>query len=71
MENDIKTIQEKLMNNLERLDGAKDNLGEEVSRSNAISQIANTYIKSCNLLIRAEESQVNVRNKIDKISNEE
>ena len=71
MENDIKTIQEKLMNNLERLDGAKDNLGEEVSRSNAISQIANTYIKSCNLLIRAEESQVNVRNKISKISNEE
>ena len=71
MENDIKTIQEKLMNNLERLDGAKDNLGEEVSRSNAISQIANTYIKSCNLLIRAEESQVNVRNKIGKISNEE
>lgn len=72
MENDIKTIQGKLMNNLERLDSATDNISEEVARSNAISQIANTYIKSCNLVIRAEESKVNVRNKIsDVINNEE
>ena len=72
MENDIKTIQGKLMNNLERLDSATDNISEEAARSNAISQIANTYIKSCNLVIRAEESKVNVRNKIgDVINNEE
>lgn len=72
MENDIKTIQEKLMNNLCRLDEAKDNISEEVARSNAISQIANTYIKSCNLVIRAEETKVNVRGKIgDVIDNEE
>ena len=72
MEKDIKIIQERLMSNLERLDGAGDNLSEEVSRSNAISQLANTYIKSCNLVIRAEESKVNVRNKIgDVIDNEE
>lgn len=72
MENDIKTIQGKLMNNLERLDSATNNISEEVARSNAISQIANTYIKSCNLVIRAEESKVNVRNKIgDVINNEE
>lgn len=71
MENDIKTIQGKLMNNLERLDSATDNISEEVARSNAISQIANTYIKSCNLVIRAEESKVNVRNKIGDVINDE
>lgn len=72
MENDIKDIQKTLMNNLERLDNAKDNISEEVARSNAISQIANTYIKSCNLVIRAEETKVNIRGKIgDVIDNEE
>lgn len=71
MENDIKDIQKTLMNNLERLDNAKDNISEEVARSNAISQIANTYIKSCNLMIRAEESKVNVRNKISDVVNDE
>ena len=71
MENDIKTIQGKLMNNLERLDSATNNISEEVARSNAISQIANTYIKSCNLIIRAEESKVNVRNKIGDVINDE
>lgn len=72
MDKDIKIIQEKLMNNLERLDTAKDNISEEVARSNAISQIANTYIKSCNLVIRAEESKINVRTIIgDVINNEE
>lgn len=72
MNKDIETIQEKLMNNLERLDTAKDNISEEVARSNAISQIANTYIKSCNLVIRVEESKVNIRRKIgDVVNNEE
>lgn len=71
MNKDIKTIQEKLMSNLERLDSAKENISEEVARSNAISQIANTYIKSCNLVIRAEESKVNVRNKIGDVINDE
>ena len=71
MEKDIKTIQERLMNNLERIDNATDNISEEVARSNAISQLANTYIKSCNLVIRAEESKVNIRNKIGKVSDEE
>lgn len=71
MNKDIKTIQEKLMSNLERLDSAKENISEEVARSNAISQIANTYIKSCNLVIRAEESKVNVRNKISDVINDE
>ena len=72
MNESIKAIQDKLMNNLERLDNAKDNISDEVARSNAVSQLANTYIKSCNLIIRAEESKINVRNKIkDVVNNEE
>ena len=71
MNEDIEKIQYTLMNNLERLDTAKDNISEEVARSNAISQIANTYIKSCNLVIRAEESKVNVRSKISDVTNNE
>lgn len=72
MKDNIKDIQLKLMNSLERLDKAKDDLNEEVARSNAISQLANTYIKSCNLIIRVEESKNGVKNKINGvITNEE
>lgn len=71
MNNDIKTIQEKLMNNLERLDNEKDNLSDEVARSNAISQLANTYIKTCNLVIRVEESKLNLQGKISDVINNE
>lgn len=71
MENDIKEIQERLMNNLERLDNAKDNVNEEVARSNAVSLIANTYIKSCNLIIRVEESKTAVKNKINNVTKDE
>ena len=71
MNNDIKTIQEKLIKNLERLDNANDNISEEVARSNAISQIANTYIKSCNLIIRVEETKDGVKNKINGVINDE
>jgi len=67
MDNQIKNIQEKLMTNLERLDKANDNISEEVARSNAISQLANTYIKTCNLIIRVEESKNNVKNKISDL----
>ena len=71
MNNDIKIMQEKIMNNLERLDNEKFNINDEVARSNAISQLVNTYIKSCNLVIRVEESKINLKNKInDVISNE-
>lgn len=64
MNNDIKKIQEKLLNNLDRLDKEKSNLTDEVARSNAISQLANTYIKTCNLVIRVEESKINLKQKI-------
>ena len=69
MEKDIKTIQESLMSNLKRLDDATDNINEEVARSNAVSQLANTYIKSCNLIIRVEESKVVVKNKLSETQN--
>ena len=71
VEDNIKKIQETLMNNLQRLDSEKDNLSDEVARSNAISQLANTYVKTCNLVIRVEESKVNVRNKISDVINDE
>lgn len=71
MKDNIKDIQLKLINSLERLDKAKDDLNEEVARSNAISQLANTYIKSCNLIIRAEESKNGVKNKINGVINNE
>lgn len=71
MDKDIKIIQERLMNNLDRLDNEKDNLSDEVARSNAISQLANTYIKTCNLVIRVEESKVNLRDKIGVVVDNE
>lgn len=71
MENDIKIMQEKIMNNLERLDKEKNNLSDEVARSNAISQLVNTYIKSCNLIIRVEESKINMKNKMSNVANNE
>ena len=67
MKDEIKTIQKKLIDSLKRLDNADDNITEEVSRSNAISQLANTYIKTCNLIIRVEESKENIKKKIDGV----
>ena len=72
MNKEIKSIQEKLINNLERLDKEEANISDEVARSNAIAQLANTYIKTCNLIIRVEESKVNLAKKISEMSiNEE
>ena len=72
MNENIKTIQDKLMKNLERLDNIDNDLKDEVARSNAVSQLANTYIKTCNLIIRVEESKFNVKNKIKDVDyNEE
>ena len=70
MNEDIKIIQEKLMKNLERLDTAKNDIENEVARSNAVSQLSNTYIKTCNLLIRVEESKTGTRKKIRDINEE-
>ena len=67
MKDEIKTIQKKLIDSLKRLDVADENITEEVARSNAISQLANTYIKTCNLIIRVEEAKDSVKKKIDGV----
>lgn len=71
MEQNIKTIQEKLMSSLERLDASTEDLSSEVARSNAVAQLANTYIKACNLVIRVEENKVNLKNKLKGSAHEE
>ncbi|MBO7712847.1 MAG: hypothetical protein J6S85_04705 [Methanobrevibacter sp.] len=70
MNKEIEIIQQKIMTGLDRLDKEDVNISEEVARSNAISQLANTYIKSCNLIIRVEETKVNLRGKIHETSEE-
>ena len=67
MKDEIKTIQKKLIDSLKRLDNANENITEEVARSNAISQLANTYIKTCNLIIRVEDAKDSVKKKIDGV----
>lgn len=71
MDNNIKFIQEKLIDSLSRLDAADETLMEEVARSNAVSQLANTYIKACNLVIRVEEGKLNLKNKLGGVSVDE
>lgn len=66
MNDDIKNIQSKLLSALEILTNAtKDNLELEVARSNSVAQLANTYIKSCNLIIRVNESNTKLKELID------
>ena len=68
MNDDIKNVQSKLLNALEILSNAtKDNLELEVARSNSVAQLANTYIKSCNLIIRVNESN----KKLEELINNE
>jgi len=67
MNNEIKNIQQKLLSNLDRLDNATENVEQEIARSNAVSQLANTYIKSCNLIIRVEETKINIESKIKEV----
>ena len=67
MKDEIKTIQKKLIDSLKRLDVADENISEEVARSNAISQLANTYIKTCNLIIRVEDAKDSVKKTIDGV----
>lgn len=71
MNEDIKTIQKTLMINLERINNESDDLRNEVARSNAVAQLANTYIKTCNLIIRVEESEHNLKQKIENVNNNE
>lgn len=70
MEEELNFIQVKLIKSLDRLDKENVDIEKEVARSNSISQLANTYIKSCNLIIRVEESKKNIKNKIVDLKNE-
>lgn len=68
MNNDIENIQRKIIKSIEKLDCEDENVAQEVARANAISLLSNTYIKSCNLVIRVEElkNSQHVKNIIDK-----
>ena len=55
MNEEIDLIQEKLIKSIEKLDSESENVLQEISRANAIALLSNTYIKSCNLIIRVEE----------------
>lgn len=70
MEEKLNFIQEKLIKNIERLDSEEKNVESEIARSNAMSQLANTYIKSCNLIIRVNESEKKVKSTLSRMNNE-
>lgn len=55
MNKEIEFIQEKLIKSIDSLDAEEENVAQEISRANAIALLSNTYIKSCNLVIRVEE----------------
>lgn len=57
MNNNLLKMQEMLMRQMERLDEGKNNedMNREVARSNALSQSANTFIKSVNVGLRIKE----------------
>lgn len=57
MNNKLIKIQEMLMKEMERLSD-KDVNGEEISRSNALSNSAMTYIKTINLGLRIKETAI-------------
>lgn len=57
MNNKLINIQEMLMKEMERLSDKEVN-GEEISRSNALSTSAMTYIKTINLGLRIKETAI-------------
>ena len=72
MNNKLLDMQNMLFNQMKRLDNSKmtmDELTAEVSRSNALSNNANTFIKSINVNIRVKEladKYNTAKKKIDK-----
>lgn len=71
MNKDIETIKEKLIESLDILSKSKkEDLQLVVGRSNAIAQLANTYIKTCNLVLRIQESKRKTKLEIEMIDNE-
>lgn len=69
--NEIETIQEYLMNRLDKLNDdkyMKDNLKNEVMRSNAVTNSALAYIKIKNLELRLKGLSFEERQLIKKVS---
>lgn len=68
MNKEIEFIQEKLIKSIDNLDSEEENIQQEISRANAIALLSNTYIKSCNLIIRVEElkNSQNIKKIINK-----
>ena len=73
MKNNLIKIQEMLMRQMERLDDndlMETNCRDEVARGNAISQSANTFLKSVNVGIRVIEMSKNLEIKQETLKNE-
>lgn len=71
MEKDIKKIQTYLMNRLEKLNDdkyMKENLKDEISRSNTTANTALAYIKVVNLKLKVNGLSSKERETIKKIS---
>ena len=68
---DIKKIQKYLMNRLDKLNDDKymeNNLKDEISRSNTVSNTALAYIKIVNLKLRINGLSTKERETIKKVS---
>ena len=73
MKNNLLKIQEMLMNQMKRLDDNElmsTSCKDEVARGNAISQSANTFLKSVNVGIRVIEMSNKLEVKTETLKNE-
>lgn len=71
MNKDIQSIQTYLMNRLEKLNDdnyMKENLKDEISRSNTVSNTALAYIKVVNLQLRIDGLSTKERQTIKRVS---
>ena len=71
MNKDIQSIQTYLMNRLEKLNDdnyMKENLKDEISRSNTVSNTALAYIKVVNLQLRIDSLTKKERQTIKRVS---
>lgn len=71
MNKDIQSIQTYLMNRLEKLNDdnyMKENLKDEISRSNTVSNTALAYIKVVNLQLRIDGLTTKERQTIKRVS---
>lgn len=74
MNNNLITMQEMLLRQMERLDNLDQKIGtnrqEEISRANALSQSACTFLKSVNVGLRVIEVSKKMETDKNKLSQE-